>query len=200
MTWAQNDPVSFSRDSTATGVRGPVPEPTAPAGLRIAVSPGRGRGVFATRTFEIGDLIERAAAIPFARELVAPLRATLLDDYWFWWDDAHNAVVLGCGTLYNHACPANARYATEAVTRDGLTPAIYLSRRAHQLFQRHGLFLPAPQFIAHCDTERIKCVKIGSKVRPTLELGGNVVVEVVTQILRTQNERRTIRSHQMDYA
>jgi hypothetical protein len=61
----------------------PVLPPTAPPGLRIAESPGRGRGVFVTRAFAIGDVIERAAAIPFARELAAPLRGTTLDDSWF---------------------------------------------------------------------------------------------------------------------
>jgi len=94
-----------------------VIEPSAPPGLCIAESPGRGRGVFAARAFAIGDVLERAAALPFARELAAPLRGTTLDDYWFWWDDDHRAAVLGCGSLYNHACPANARFDVDRAAR-----------------------------------------------------------------------------------
>ena len=94
-----------------------VPSPTAPPGLRIGTTAGRGRGVFATRAFASGELLERAAVVVFERAFTAQLRGTVLDDYWFWWDDAHNAFALGCGSLYNHAAPANARYAVEPATR-----------------------------------------------------------------------------------
>lgn len=90
---------------------GPAP------GLRIGHAPGRGRGVFAARAFGPGEEIERAPAVVFPRALVAPLVGSLLDDYWFWWDEQHNAMVLGCGSLYNHGCPANARFACDAVAR-----------------------------------------------------------------------------------
>jgi hypothetical protein len=90
---------------------------TAPPGLRIGTTSGRGRGVFATRAFAPGELLERASVIVFERALTAQLRGSVLDDYWFWWDDAHNAFALGCGSLYNHAVPANARYSVEPATR-----------------------------------------------------------------------------------
>ena len=92
-------------------------EPSAPPNLRIAQSAGRGRGVFAEQAFGAGEVIERAPVIVFARTDVRPLAGTLLDDYWFWWDEQHNAAALGCGSLYNHACPANARYAPDAAGR-----------------------------------------------------------------------------------
>jgi|RhiMethySRZTD1v2_1073278.scaffolds.fasta_scaffold2082937_1 SET domain-containing protein len=90
-------------------------EPTVPPGLRIGPSPGRGRGVFATRAFAAGEVIERAPVLVFPRADVRPLAGTLLDHYWFWWDDAHNAVSFGCGSLYNHDSPANARFVRDAV-------------------------------------------------------------------------------------
>ena len=37
----------------------------------------------------------------------------MLDDYWFWWDEEHNACALGWAALYNHACPANAAFRLE---------------------------------------------------------------------------------------
>jgi len=90
-------------------------EPSAPPGLRIGPSPGRGRGVFAARAFAAGEVIERAAVLVFPRDEVRPLAGTLLDNYWFWWDDAHNAVSFGCGSLYNHDSPANARFVRDTV-------------------------------------------------------------------------------------
>lgn len=90
--------------------------PSTPPGLRVGSSPGRGRGVFAARAFAADEVIERAPVIVFPRADVRPLAGTLLDDYWFWWDDEHNAAALGCGSLYNHDCPANARFERD---RDG---------------------------------------------------------------------------------
>lgn len=83
---------------------------SAPLGLRIAESPGRGRGVFATRDFGAGEPIERAPVVIVPRAQLLPLRGTLLDDYWFWWDEQHNACGFGWASFYNHDCPANARF------------------------------------------------------------------------------------------
>jgi hypothetical protein len=94
-----------------------TPELTSPPGLRIGGADGRGRGVFAARGFAPGEPLERAPVVVFPRAWVRPLQGTLLDDYWFWWDDEHNALALGCGSLYNHACPANARFECDTATR-----------------------------------------------------------------------------------
>lgn len=93
------------------------PAPSAPPGLRIGDVEGRGRGVFATRAFRAGEVIERAPVVVFPREIVRPLEGTLLDDYWFCWDETHNAMSLGCGSLYNHTCPANARFVPDLAAR-----------------------------------------------------------------------------------
>lgn len=66
--------------------------------------------MFATRAFAVGERIERAPVLVVPRTDVAPLRGTLLDDYWFAWDSAHVACGLGWASLYNHACPANAAF------------------------------------------------------------------------------------------
>ena len=92
-------------------------EPSAPPGLCVRTVPGRGRGVHASRAFAAGEVVERAPVIVFPRAAVAPLRGSTLDDYWFWWDDLHNAAALGCGSLYNHACPANARFERDLAAR-----------------------------------------------------------------------------------
>lgn len=92
-------------------------EPLAARDLRVRDLPGRGRGVVAARAFRAGEVLERAPVIVVPRDQLAPLRGTLLDDYWFWWDDAHNACALGWASLYNHACPANATFRRDAAAR-----------------------------------------------------------------------------------
>ena len=91
--------------------------PSAPVGLRVIESKSRGRGLAATRAFLRGEVLERAPVIIVARTLLQRLRGSLLDDYWFWWDDEHNAFALGWAALYNHACPANTRFRLERAGR-----------------------------------------------------------------------------------
>lgn len=91
--------------------------PSAPLDLVVRESPGRGRGVFAARAFAVGELLERAPVLVVPRSQVESLRGTLLDDYFFWWDYAHNACALGWASLYNHACPANAAFRIEPAAR-----------------------------------------------------------------------------------
>jgi hypothetical protein len=85
---------------------GPLP----PRDLVVRDVSGRGRGVIAARTFAAGEVLERAPVLVVPRAQVAPLRGTLLDDYWFWWDETNVACALGWASLYNHACPANATF------------------------------------------------------------------------------------------
>lgn len=113
-------------------------EPSAPPGLCVRDSPGRGRGVFATRAFAVGEVIERAPVIVFPRADVRPLAGTLLDSYWFWWDDEHNAAALGCGALYNHECPANARFVREATTRTLVFVAVRAIRCGDEITINYG--------------------------------------------------------------
>lgn len=90
---------------------------TLPAGLRLAEFPGRGRGVVAARAFVAGERIECAPVLVVPRADAALLQGRLLDSYWFWWDPDHNALGLGCASLYNHASPANARFDRDLATR-----------------------------------------------------------------------------------
>jgi hypothetical protein len=73
---------------------------SAPVGLRVIETKGRGRGLAATRAFRRGEVIECAPVIVVAKHLLQPLRGSVLDDYWFWWDDEHNAFALGRAALH----------------------------------------------------------------------------------------------------
>jgi uncharacterized protein len=92
-------------------------ECTVAAGLRVAEIPGRGRGVLAARSFAAGERIECAPVLVVPRADAALLQGRLLDSYWFWWDADHNALGLGCASLYNHSCPANARFERDLEAR-----------------------------------------------------------------------------------
>lgn len=80
-----------------------------PLGLRIGLSPGRGRGVFAERAFARGDVIEVAPVLVLAANDVARIDGTILEAYVFGWGD-RLAVALGYGSLYNHAWTPNVEY------------------------------------------------------------------------------------------
>lgn len=81
-------------------------------GLEIRQSPGRGRGVFASRRFAGGDEIESCPVIVFSKKDGA---GTVLHDYVFRWDQSKGtaALVLGYGSLYNHSYEPNAVYSRD---------------------------------------------------------------------------------------
>jgi SET domain-containing protein len=70
--------------------------------IEVRESPGRGRGVFATRAIAPGAEIccDPVVEVP-AEEIVAILRTTLGDYYWSWGDGA--AIVFGRASMINDA-------------------------------------------------------------------------------------------------
>ncbi len=71
-----------------------------------------GRGVFAARDIEAGEIIEICPVLIFPQSQLPHIRQTMLDDYYFDWGDdgAFYAVCLGYGSLYNHEYEPNAEY------------------------------------------------------------------------------------------
>jgi uncharacterized protein len=92
------------------------------SGIYVAYSEIHGRGVFAARTIEPGEIIEICPVLLFPKDQLANIRATMLDDYYFDWGDKGEwyAVCLGYGSLYNHSYTPNAEYGMdfEALTID----------------------------------------------------------------------------------
>jgi SET domain-containing protein len=72
----------------------------------------RGRGVFAAKNYEIGDLIETCPVLILSKSDTRKIEATHLYNYYFEWDaDAgRSAIALGYGSLYNHSHRPNAYY------------------------------------------------------------------------------------------
>lgn len=90
---------------------------TVPEGLRVAESsPAAGRGVFATRRFDVGDEIERCPMLIAEEGNEEELEAGATG-YVFGWGDGQTALALGYGSLYNHSYDPNA---TTLETKDEL--------------------------------------------------------------------------------
>ena len=84
---------------------------SAPAGLAVRPSDRGGHGVFATRAFAEGELVERVAVLLVPREQA--LTSAVLGAYAFVWDERHVGLSLGCGSLYNHSFAPNVEYRDE---------------------------------------------------------------------------------------
>ena len=70
----------------------------------------RGRGVFARRSINKGELIERSPVIVVPREQWATIEHTILSNYVFDWGENEEdaAVALGYVSIYNHSYTPNA--------------------------------------------------------------------------------------------
>jgi uncharacterized protein len=71
----------------------------------------RGRGMFAVRKFQKGELIERAPIIPINEKQWPFAEKTILSDYAFDWGehDEQAAIALGYVSIYNHTYSPNAQ-------------------------------------------------------------------------------------------
>jgi len=80
--------------------------------LYIAESPKKGRGVFTDQIIEPGEIIERCPVIILGEQDVPHIRRTQLNYYYYLWgeDETVGVIVLGYGSLYNHAFEPNAAW------------------------------------------------------------------------------------------
>jgi hypothetical protein len=83
-------------------------------GVYVAESsiPSAGRGVFAARDYEPGEMIESCPVVVLGPRDLRLIEKTALDYYYFdWGDDQKGAgVVLGLGSIYNHSFDPVATY------------------------------------------------------------------------------------------
>jgi hypothetical protein len=93
----------------------------------IKSSSGKGRGVFAQRSYQPGELIERSPALVLSPAENQIIEQTVLDDYCFVWGENRDqaALLLGYGSLYNHSYDPNAVY----IRRPELQEIHFVARR-----------------------------------------------------------------------
>ncbi|TJY42599.1 SET domain-containing protein [Cohnella pontilimi] len=80
--------------------------------VKVEESPGKGRGVFAARDIEKGEIIERSPVIVIPKEQRGLIRKTVLRRYVFRWGATMRdyAIALGVGSLFNHSYNPKAVY------------------------------------------------------------------------------------------
>ena len=85
--------------------------------LSVRNVPGKGRGVFAQKRFEKGEIIEVCPVIVLPPEEIDFLEHTKLYNYYFAWgsDSKEAAIALGYGSLYNHSYTPNAKYEKDLI-------------------------------------------------------------------------------------
>jgi SET domain-containing protein len=80
------------------------------------VSPGRGRGAFASRVIAEGETIERAPVMTFSPAELALINQTRLSDYLLYWppgpdgEPEDEVVVFGLLSMVNHSQQPNAAF------------------------------------------------------------------------------------------
>ena len=74
---------------------------------------GKGRGVFARRSIEAGEVIETCPVLVLPADSVEDVSAGI-GGYVFEWGHGKLALALGYGSLYNHSYRPNARYVEPA--------------------------------------------------------------------------------------
>lgn len=75
--------------------------------IEVRESPGKGRGVFATRRIGAGEVLCCDPVVEFPDDDLLALLSTRLRGYWWDWRDG-GAIVLGLGSMMNHGHRPNA--------------------------------------------------------------------------------------------
>lgn len=78
--------------------------------LEVKYLDSKGRGVFAKRFFEKGELIERVPMLPLSQQEEPVEKSQVLYNYVFGWGPDLSAIALGYGSIYNHSYKPNAVY------------------------------------------------------------------------------------------
>lgn len=71
--------------------------------LYLDDSPGKGKGVFAGKSFSCGEQVELCHIIPVTGRELSYLNSTFLENYLVRWTDEADAFCLGYGFMYNHS-------------------------------------------------------------------------------------------------
>jgi SET domain-containing protein len=92
----------------------------------IDISEGKGLGVFASKEFKKGEIIETCPVTVFSSEDRKKIDNTALTHYQFSWgeNEDQGAICFGYGSLYNHSHYPNAEFDTDMEERKIIFKAI----------------------------------------------------------------------------
>jgi len=79
--------------------------------VEIKQTENRGRGVFATKDFIAGEIIEICPVLILNEQEAKNYENTILGNYLYEWESEEDgAIILGYGLIYNHSYTPNAEY------------------------------------------------------------------------------------------
>ncbi len=109
-------------------------------GLYIAVSPGRGRGVFTSADIEAGTVVETSPVVVMSHADRVHLDQTLLHDYIFEWgrDKKQCCMALGYVAVYNHSYQSNCEYEMDFEGEQICIRAVHFIRAGSELFVNYN--------------------------------------------------------------
>ena len=103
-------------------------------GLKVRKTKNKGRGVFATKRFKKGEIIEVCPVIIFTPKEYKFLEKTVLDKYMFAWKTKRDACIpLGYGLVYNHSYSPNAIYGWEHKKKIIFLKALKIIKRGEEV-------------------------------------------------------------------
>jgi len=85
--------------------------------IKVKKSKLHGRGVFATKDIQKGEIIEICHALVLSKSDTKKIDDTDLYNYYFSWKGGQSALALGHGSLYNHSYTPNAKYIKHASSK-----------------------------------------------------------------------------------
>ena len=109
--------------------------PTA-GGVEVRNSPIHGRGVFATKNINKGDVIEVAPVVKTVRDRDLT-GESLLRKYDIKFDDVNHAIMLGYASIYNHADDNNAEWGFTSPDDLTITATKFIHKGA-EIFVNYG--------------------------------------------------------------
>lgn len=92
------------------------------------------RGIIAEENIKKGQIIERCPVIVYTYEEAEIIRPTLIEQYSFAWDDTHEGMVLGYGSLYNHSYTPNVEVDFDYPNVEAFYTALCDIRAGEELF------------------------------------------------------------------
>lgn len=97
-----------------------------------------GRGLYATRNFKKGEIIEISPVVIVEKSDVHTIEATVLNLYVFEWNKNTSALALGNGSLFNHSKRSNVSYMNSFRTKEIVFVTTRKIKKGQQLFIDYG--------------------------------------------------------------
>ncbi len=99
----------------------------------------KGRGVFASKNFKKGEVVEECPVIPLTAKESLICEQTILEYYLYPWKGKKDgAVVLGYGLLYNHSFNPNACYHLKYSQKKIIYKAIRPIKRGEEILVNYN--------------------------------------------------------------